>query len=209
MSRTLSPSRPDVRRPALIGIGIVAALLVGVVLGASWVAGPRAALPTILGAAQTAAGDTSMPHPTQRPLGLPDPARTPGSINPAATQAKLADTVCKSGWAATQRPPAAYTSALKFAQIIEYGYTDRDRSHYQEDHLVPLELGGAPRDPRNLWPEPNEATLPDGTTITSGDKDDLEDALHRKVCGGEMLLADAQRLIAGNWIDAWKQLGQP
>ena len=40
-------------------------------------------------------------------------------------------------------------------------------SHYQEDHLVPLELGGAPRDKRNLWPEPNSAVLPDGTAIAA------------------------------------------
>lgn len=197
------------RRRALIGLGLVAAVLVGIVLASSWVAGPRAALPTVLDAIQTPASTGAVPAETPRPPGLPDPARTPGSINPSATQVNLADTVCKSGWAATQRPPSAYTSALKLAQIFEYGYADRDRSHYQEDHLVPLELGGAPRDPRNLWPEPNAATLPDGTLISSGEKDDLEDALHRKVCAGDMSLADAQRLIAGNWIDAWEQLGRP
>ena len=27
-------------------------------------------------------------------------------------------------------------------------------SDYQEDHLISLELGGHPTDPRNLWPEP-------------------------------------------------------
>lgn len=126
-----------------------------------------------------------------------------------ATQANLAETVCSPGWAASVRPPSVYTSALKFAQIIEYGYADRDPKHYQEDHLVPLELGGAPRDPRNLWPEPNEIELPDGSVISSTEKDDLEDELHRRVCDGEMPLADAQRLIAGNWIDAWMSMGRP
>lgn len=208
-SRPQESHEVDVRRRALIGLGVVAGILAGLVLIASWVAGPRAALPTVLGAIQTPAGTGPAPVATPRPPGLPDPARTPGSINPAATQDNVATTVCKSGWAATQRPPSAYTSALKFAQIIEYGYADRDRSHYQEDHLVPLELGGAPRDPRNLWPEPSEATLPDGTVISSGEKDDLEDTLHSKVCAGEMLLGDAQRLIAGNWIDAWEQMGRP
>jgi hypothetical protein len=24
---------------------------------------------------------------------------------------------------------------------------------YEEDHLISLELGGAPRDPKNLWPQ--------------------------------------------------------
>jgi len=195
------------RRGALVGLGVVAGAIAGILLASSWVAGPRAALPTVLTPIQTSSAPAVAATP--RPFGLPDPVRTPGSINPAATQENLAATVCKSGWAASQRPPSAYTSALKFAQIIEYGYADRELSHYEEDHLVPLELGGAPRDPRNLWPEPNEAGLPDGSLISSGEKDDLEDALHREVCAGEMELGDAQRLIAGNWIDAWEQLGRP
>jgi hypothetical protein len=141
--------------------------------------------------------------------GLPDPKRTPGSVNPNVAPDNLATTICKRGWTATVRPPAAYTSALKLAQIIEYGYADRSPSHYQEDHLVALELGGAPRDPANLWPEPNDITLPDGTAVGSDAKDHLEDALHRRVCAGTMALGDAQRLIAGDWIAAWIDAGRP
>jgi hypothetical protein len=125
------------------------------------------------------------------------------------TTDNLATTICISGWTAGIRPPSAYTGALKLAQIIEYGYEDRSPSHYQEDHLVPLELGGAPRDPANLWPEPNYVVLPDGTEVGSGAKDGLEDALHRRVCAGTMQLGDAQRLIAGDWIAAWIDKGRP
>jgi hypothetical protein len=117
--------------------------------------------------------------------------------------------VCKAGWAASVRPPAAYTSALKLEQIVAYGYADKDPRHYQEDHLVPLELGGAPRDRRNLWPEPNTITLADGTAIGSTEKDDLEDALHDKVCDGTIQLADAQLAIARDWITAWQDTGRP
>jgi hypothetical protein len=28
-------------------------------------------------------------------------------------------------------------------------------SNYEEDHFIPLELGGAPKNPKNLWPEPH------------------------------------------------------
>ena len=98
---------------------------------------------------------------------------------------------------------------MKLVQIIEYGYADRSPSHYQEDHLVPLELGGAPRDPRNLWPEPNDIVLPDGTKVGSDAKDNLEDSLHQAVCGGTLALGDAQRLIAGDWIAAWEAAGEP
>jgi hypothetical protein len=146
---------------------------------------------------------------TRSPVGLPDPKRTPGSINPNVTQDNLASTICLSGWTATIRPPSAYTNALKLAQILEYGYADRAPSDYEEDHLVPLELGGAPRDPANLWPEPNKIDLPDGTHVGSDAKDHLENYLHRAVCAGSTSLGDAQRLIAGDWIAAWSDAGRP
>jgi hypothetical protein len=164
------------------------------------------AIPTAASSVGTASAG---PIATRSTIGLPDRAHTPGAINPAATQDDLATTVCKSGWATSVRPPSAYTSALKVVQIIEYGYADRNPSHYQEDHLVPLELGGAPRDRRNLWPEPNEAVLPDGTSVGSTQKDALEDSLHTRVCTGGLLLADAQRMIAGDWVDAWEAAGRP
>ena len=154
-------------------------------------------------------GASSSPGATRSTVGLPDPDRTPGAINPVATQDNLAATVCKPGWAKSVRPPSAYTSALKVVQILEYGYADRNPSHYQEDHLVPLELGGAPRDKRNLWPEPLTVTLADGTTIGANEKDDLEDALHLQVCAGTVLLADAQLRIARDWIAAWEAAGRP
>jgi len=142
-------------------------------------------------------------------VGLPDPARTPGSINPNVTQANLATTICSKGWTATVRAPAAYTNALKIVQIREYGYADHNVADYEEDHLVPLELGGAPRDPANLWPEPRNAVLPDGTNVAADAKDGLENDLNRRVCDGSKVLSDAQRLIAGDWIAAWLEAGKP
>lgn len=184
---------------AITGVLVGAALVMGV----QWLTAAGAPVPSAtLGTIATSAT-------TEPTIGLPDHTRTPGAINPAATQANLATTVCKAGWAGSVRPPSAYTSALKIAQIVEYGYADKNPAHYQEDHLVPLELGGAPRDPRNLWPEPNSVTLSDGTVVTSGEKDDLEDALHAQVCAGTLELASAQRMIAGDWIAVWESLGQP
>jgi hypothetical protein len=91
---------------------------------------------------------------------LPDPARTPGAINPEVTQATLGSTICRRGWTRTVRPPQAYTSALKRQQIREFGYADRRMGDYEEDHLIPLSLLGDPYNPRNLWPEPR--TTADG-----------------------------------------------
>ena len=64
----------------------------------------------------------------------------------------------------------------------QYGEA-RDPSRYREDHLISLELGGAPTDPRNLWPEP----YPRASTV-----DTIENDLNAKVCSGELSLAEAQ-----------------
>jgi hypothetical protein len=69
-------------------------------------------------------------------------------------------------------------------------------SAYEYDHLVPLELGGATNDPRNLWPEPDYATR---SGFYRNPKDRLENSLKRMVCRAAMTLAHAQRLIAANW----------
>ena len=56
---------------------------------------------------------------------------------------------------------------------------------------MPLELGGAPNDPRNLWPQPGASPNP---------KDGVENQLRQEVCDGAMTLAHAQRAIATNWV---------
>ncbi len=48
---------------------------------------------------------------------LPDPAKTPGALNPEVTQATIGTTICVRGWTQTVRPPQAYTLALKRQQI--------------------------------------------------------------------------------------------
>jgi hypothetical protein len=55
---------------------------------------------------------------------------------------------------------------------------------YQEDHLVSLELGGHPTDPRNLWPEPYPR---------ASEMDAIENDLNERVCSGELTLDEAQR----------------
>src|SRR5262245_22986271 len=76
-------------------------------------------------------------------------------LNPDVTQATIATTICVPGWTATVRPPTTYTGPIETAQIARYGYTDRDPTHYELDHVIPLSLGGAPRAEVNLWPEPD------------------------------------------------------
>jgi hypothetical protein len=130
---------------------------------------------------------------------LPDPARTPGAINPAVTQETIVSTICVRGWTRTVRPPREYTSALKRQQIRDFGYADRKMGDFEEDHLIPLDLGGSPTDSRNLWPEPRVTA--DGWNADL--KDELEATLARLVCSGRVPLAEAQHAIAANWIDAY------
>jgi len=52
---------------------------------------------------------------------------------------------------------------------------------YEEDHLISLENGGDPRDPRNLWPKPY-ATQIDGLTVGARQKDTVENYIHNVIC---------------------------
>ena len=102
---------------------------------------------------QTSATTVITPGPGQPSVILPDKKRTPGALNPRVRQSTIKKTICKSGWTKTIRPPVAFTNALKIKQMVLYEETGLP-SEYEEDHFIPLELGGAPRNPKNLWPEP-------------------------------------------------------
>jgi hypothetical protein len=133
---------------------------------------------------------------------LPDRRCTPGAVNPAVTPATLGGTICRSGWTATVRPPERVTEPEKLASLRAYG--ESGASQYEYDHLVPLELGGAVNDPRNLWPEPDYGGA-HGFYLNP--KDRLETALKHLVCGGRLTLAEAQRQIAANWVAAMHRYG--
>ena len=111
------------------------------------------------------------------------PALTPGVLNPDVTQATIRKTICSRGWTRTVRPPASYTSPLKLVQMRRYGFAGGPVD-YQEDHFISLELGGAPTDPKNLWPE----RRPRADNV-----DTIENDLNAKVCSGEISLAEGQR----------------
>jgi hypothetical protein len=122
---------------------------------------------------------------------LPDPIRYPGVTNPAVTQENIHRTICVSGWTKTIRPPTSYTNKLKAVQMKQEDLSGTPRE-YEEDHLIPLQLGGHPTDPGNLWPEPWPAARK---------KDVVETRLKRWVCSGKVPLAAAQEAIAMDWTD--------
>ncbi|MEV4049613.1 hypothetical protein AB0J55_00340 [Amycolatopsis sp. NPDC049688] len=138
---------------------------------------------------------------SQSYLPLPDPACTPGAKNPDVTQSTIGSTICVSGWTATIRPSTTYTNGLKKQGIIDYGYSDTNMSDYEEDHFLPLELGGAPKDPRNLWPEPHAGSP------NSSSKDSVENAVKKAVCAHQVTLSAAQTAMLDNWTTAKSVLG--
>ena len=113
------------------------------------------------------------------------PSHTPGARFSKVTQATISKTICVKGWTAKIRPPESYTNAVKQAQLAAWRYADRNPSDYEEDHLISLELGGAPRAKRNLWPEP--------WSQARRDDNGIEARLHREVCHGTLTLRQAQK----------------
>lgn len=128
-------------------------------------------------------------HIRQTPAGpLPDPACTPGAIDPVVNQSNIRSTICRPGYTTTVRPSPSETDKWKSVAERAYGVT----APGEYDHLVSLELGGT-NATSNLWPEPGSIPNP---------KDTVENRLHKEVCSGQITLAAAQQAIATNWTTA-------
>ncbi len=183
-------------------------LLTAAVLALSGVSGPRLAPSGLVYSAASAAVVQPQPRAGScRAIGSgleqrPDPRCTPGAVDPAVTQATIGSTICRSGWTSTVRPSEDVTEPEKLAALRAYG--EGPASRFEYDHFVPLELGGAVNDPRNLWPEPD---YPVRQGFYLNPKDHVETALRRLVCAGRISLAAAQREIALDWVAAMKRYG--
>jgi len=179
----------------------------------------------------------------------PDPVRTPGAANPQVTQENIKDNICNRQWSTKLiRPPAEYTRKLKMKQLREHGDTvhqtraqlinpntgkvDTTRcvAHsdnpacYEEDHLISLEDGGDPIDPRNLWPEPYNSRL--GRVIMGAHQKDVVEAfIHDEICYDipnskktlyipattSITLKRGQQILAGDWYACYELIkkGKP
>lgn len=110
-------------------------------------------------------------------------------LNPAVTEDTIRSTICVSGWTATVRPPTSYTEPLKLRQMVTEGLPG-PASAYEEDHRVPLELGGSPADAQNLSPEAHPGSYA---------KDAAENAARAQVCGGSDL-RNVQAAFVKRWL---------
>ena len=137
--------------------------------------------------------DSPSAGPSSSSTPLPaDPCHVGGvtycALNPDVTDVTIKSTICVSGWTATIRPPESYTEPLKLQQMTSEQLPGSP-SDYEEDHRMPLELGGAPRDPTNLSPESH---------ATSYTKDAAENEARRQVCAGADL-----RTVQSAFVIAW------
>jgi hypothetical protein len=104
----------------------------------------------------------------------PNPRVTPGVARPLSTRA-----LCSTKWGKDARH---VTPSMRRQVFAAYRVPYEKHRLYELDHLIPRELGGAD-DVGNLWPQP---------WPNAHQKDQLENALHRAVCRGELRLEDAQ-----------------
>lgn len=125
-------------------------------------------------------------HWRMEPTGyLPDANCSSGAVFANVTK----EMVCKSGYSASVRD---VSGTLKEQVYANYGILTRQKGEYEVDHIVPLSISGS-NDIQNLWPQPAEPRP------NFREKDRYENILHRKVCAGEMTLAEAQYIMATNW----------
>jgi hypothetical protein len=125
---------------------------------------------------------------------LPNPALTPGAIDPKVT----VDIICDPTHSTKERRHT--TEAMKNQAFAKYGLHRGKGSGkvYEVDHLVPLVIGGADAE-ANLWPQ-----------LWAGEwgarvKDKLEVYMWREVCAGHIGLAEAQSVFMTDWIAGYRK----
>ena len=128
--------------------------------------------------------------------GLPNPAKTPGVVEPKLTQERI----CAPGF--DTKSWRHVSAGLKNKVYRAYNMA-KDQGDCaigrgcEVDHLIPLELGGS-NDIRNLWIQPYSTKVWNATM-----KDSLENELHRLVCRGDITLEQAQQEIRSDWTKSW------
>ena len=130
------------------------------------------------------------------------PVGTLGAIDPKITQATIDRTICRPGYARGVRPPYAVTAPLK-RHLMDVQHPGGSMADYELDHLIPISLGGAPFDMRNLWLQPRRGRA------NAADKNVLAYVLWRLVCEHRVPLETAQRAMTRDWTEAYATYATP
>ena len=139
----------------------------------------------------TAAGAAEEPY-------LPNNAATPGVVNTKVKPANINQTICKPSWVKTALPKASALNRVKTAQMKAAKYAAGDAKKYELDHRIPIEVGGDPRNPKNLWLQPLDIQW------NALVKNKLETYVQTEICAGRMKLADGQAIFQRDWVDVFR-----
>ncbi len=117
-----------------------------------------------------------------------------GALNPDVSQGTIAQTICVPGYTKSVRPATSYTNGVKVLLLKRAGLDPSTASDYELDHVIPLALGGHPRNTDNLQLQPWEVAKR---------KDRIEVKLQCLVCSGQLTLNRAQVEILEDWQAAY------
>ena len=151
------------------------------------------------------AGLSQALHDPSLPLnrsGLSPPPDVPGAVDPTITQANIDKTICRPGYARSVRPSHAITGPIK-RRLMDTHHPGEPMTDYELDHLIPISIGGAPLDRRDLWLQRRRSQA------NAGDKNVLAYVLWRLVCDNRVPLATAQQAISRDWTAAYQSYATP
>lgn len=139
--------------------------------------------------------------PFNRPSILPPPEVT-GAVDPAINQANIDATICRPGYAKAARPPYSITGPMK-RRLMDQQHPGESMANYELDHLIPISIGGAPLDMKDLWLQPRLGQA------NAADKNVLAYVLWRLVCTHQVPLETAQQAISRDWTKAYQTYATP
>lgn len=123
------------------------------------------------------------------------PSSITGEADSIVTQNTIKSTICVANYTAGVR--AVTESEKKF--VLERDHQTRVGC-CEVDHFLSLEIGGTNNKDTNLWAEPYSGKY------GAREKDKVETALHRLICGGAMTLKDAQSCILADWVACGRRI---
>jgi hypothetical protein len=122
-----------------------------------------------------------------------DPSCAPGKLAPAVA-ANIEHTVCNAAWvSATSRlqPPPSAQALDKL--VIEYQLPGNPVT-YTPARVIPVEDGGSPTSPLNLYPLPLNGFGGQRTRTA------VAEQLHDEICSHRITIAQATKTLEGDWL---------
>jgi hypothetical protein len=122
-----------------------------------------------------------------------------GAFNPDVRQETSGQTICVPGYTKTVQPPTYFTDGVRQMLLKRAGRDRAEAFEYKLDYIVPVALGGHPRNLENF--ELRRRYGARSTKLKNG----IEAKLRCLVCSGEVTLADAQREVSTDWQAAYQR----